>query len=280
MKLKKFLARLLIILCLATIFAFSGCAMITVGLSCQSCLGCVDCIGGSCSEEYLTDKLVNYSLCEFVDDNLGIGFKIFDGGNSAHVYWGYVTINGEKRDACFDVYGNGITNIYFPDEENGWSFNERAATVKLAFAADEIICKSVESNDYNLNFSGLRLKFVSLDRSAFLPHEGSFTQSFSDKNQIIQVSRSSRSTHYYGRVRTLKEGEIKTYKIRMAFLADEVFEIYDAGTNELISSGAYDVIDRGTATLKFGQNDNLYAEKPFDSYPYLTISNLFYEGIF
>ena len=279
MKFKKFLARLLIILCLATVFAFSGCAMITVGLSCQSCLSCVNCIGGSYDEEYLTDKLANYSLCEFVDENLGIGFKVYDGNNSAQVYWGYVTVNGERRAACFDIYGNGMVNIYFSDSGKGWSFNERAATVKLAFAADEIICKSAERNEYNLNFSGLRLKCVSHENSDFLPHEGSFTQSFSDKNQIIQVSRASRSTHYFGKVRTLKNGEIKTYNIRMAFLADEVFEIYDAGTNGLISSGTYNVIDNGTATLKFGQNDNLYAEKPFDSYPYLTISNAFYEGI-
>lgn len=273
MKFKRIIASTFIILCFAAIFALSGCMLVPFGI--QSCFNTLSTLG----YYYFTDELDNYSLCEFVDGELGIGFKIYDGNNSSSYYWGYVTVNGEKRIACFDMYGNGDTRIYLSDVENG-AFNEQATMINLAFDNGDIICKSVERNDYDINFSGLRLKYVSLDNSDFLPHENAFVKNFSDENHVLQVSRSNIQMFYGGRARTVEEGVIKTYEISLVFLADGVFEIYNADTSELLSGGTYRLIDYNTATLKFGQNDNLYSNKPFESYPYLTISGALYNGTY
>lgn len=277
MKFKSILVRAFIILCFAAAFALSGCMFAPFGVyACAwNTLNSLN-----TATYYFIDELDEYSLCEFADEELGIGFKIYDGTPIGSVYWGYVTVNGEKRTACFDMYGDGDARIYLSDGENSWVFNEQAAIVNLAFDDGDIICKSVKLNNYYINFSGLRLKYVSLDRSDFLPHENAFTTTISDKNQTLQVFRGFFGANYIGKARTIENGEIKTYNIRLAFLENEVFEIYDAVTNELLSTGTYDIIDNSTATLKFGQNDNLYAKKPFDSYPYLTISSFFYKGIF
>lgn len=277
MKFKRIIASTFIILYFAAIFALSGCMLVPFGV--HSCTwSTLDSL--NTTTYYFIDELDEYSLCEFVDEELGIGFKIYEGDPIGSVYWGYVTVNGEKRTACFDMYGNGDARIYLSDVENCRVFNVQAAIVNLVFDDGEIICKSVEQNNYNINFSGLRLKRVSLDSSDFLPHENAFTTSISDKNQTLQVYRGSFGAYYIGKARTIENGEIKTYNIRLAFLEYEVFEIYDGVTGELLSAGTYDVIDYNNATLKFGQNDNLYAEKPFDSYPYLTISGIYYKGIF
>lgn len=273
MKFKSIIVRALIMLCFAAAFALSGCMIAPFGVyACAwNTLNSLN-----TTTYYFIDELDEYSLCEFADEELGIGFKIYDGTPIGSVYWGYVTVNGEKRTACFDMYGNGDARIYLSDGENSWVFNEQAAIVNLAFDDGDIICKNVEQNNYDINFSGLRLKHVSLDGSDFLPHENAFTTSVSDRERTLQLYRYSYSSAYSGKARTIENGEIKTYNIRLVFFENEVFEIYDAVTNELLSAGTYYIINSNTATLKFGQNDNLYAEKPFDSYPYLTISTLHY----
>lgn len=275
MKSKKLLLRVSIILCLAATFALSGCMMVSCGFVCRACANI-----GDMGVYYITDDLDNYSLCAFVDDELGIGLKVYNGNNSfASFYWGYITLNGEKRHACFDMYGNGKTHIYITDGELKGDFGVEVGTIFLTFKNGNMVCKKVESDYFNLNLSKLNLKYESLNESDFLPHENAFVKYFSDENCVLSVERSNRQARYEGKARTVTDGEIKTYDILLVFLENDVFEIYNAETNRLLSSGTYNIIDCNTATLKFCQNDNLYSEKPFETYPRLIISGAFFNGI-
>lgn len=267
----KLLKRVSIIFFLAATLMFSGCVLSAFSCGLLSVFNNFGFIG----ESYFTEVLDNYSLCEFADDDLGMAFKVYDGNNSASYYWGYVTVNGERRTACFDMYGNGDAYVYVSANENTEAFNIEVAVLNLDFSNGDIVCKKVISDNFNLNLSNLKLKYKELKKSEFLPHENAFVRSISDEIHILQTGRSNRQKFYSGRARTVEEGVIKTYEISLVFLAGGVFEIYNANTSELISSGTYGLVDYNTATLKFGQNDNLYSNKPFESYPYLIISGAF-----
>ena len=268
----KLLKKVSIIFCFVAVLTFSGCVLPFYSCGLLSSIGDLGFVG----EGYFTDLLDNYALCEFADDEVGIGFKVYNGNNSSSYYWGHVTKNGEQLVACFDMYGSGETHIYLSEDENTEVFNFEAAVLNLKFSNGEIVCKKVISDNLDLNLSNLKLQYRELDKSEFLPHENAFVKNFSDENHVLQVSRYNWQAFYSGRARTIEGGVIKTHVITLVFLPDGVFEIYDSDTQELLSEGTYRLIDYNTATLKFGQKDNLYSNKPFESYPYLTVSGEFY----
>lgn len=278
MKNFKLLRGIAIALLLATAIMFAGC--MPLGIGCAACINIWQSSGGSYNytdEFNFTDELGNYSLCEFTDENLGIGFKIHSSYYSWY-YWGYVTVDGEVCNALFDVYGNGKTYILFSEDETERTFDVYVATVYLDFENGDIVCKKVESNNFNLNLKNLRMQYSALGESDFLPHEGGLSDSISDQNHILQLTRYNRNMYYWGKARTVEGGEIKTYNVNFVFFNENIFEIRDVKTGKLLSSGTYTIIDDRTATLKF-EYDNLFGAKPFESYPYLTVSRSFYIGV-
>lgn len=277
MKITKFLHWFAMLLCLMSVFALSGCVVLPF-------YSCFDypvfwngCIYNTYDEYSFNEELGNYAMCGFYDDGLGIGFKIYTNDYSAY-RWGQITMNGEELPALFHTYYDGETYIYLSADSRLEAFNIEAAVVILAFEGGDIVCKEVIYDNFNLNLDGMRLKCRSLDGSDYLPHESSFTDFFSDETHILSVWRGYSTMYYSGRARTLVDGRIKTYNVKLVFLEDGVFEIYDSDAAELVSQGTYKIIDKNTATLQFGQNDNLYAEKPFASYPCMTISGTYYSG--
>lgn len=279
MKNFKLLRGAAIALLLAAAITFSGC--MPLGFGCAACVNLWQNSGGSYNyidEFNFVDELGDYSLCEFTDETLGIGFKIYNGSYYSWYYWGYVTVDGEVCNALFDVYGNGKTYIYFSEDETAWAFDVNVATVYLAFENGDIVCEKVESNNFNLNLKNLRMKSSALGESDFLPHEGVLSDSISDQNQILQLTRYNRNMYYWGKARTVEGGEIKTRNVNCVFFNENIFEICDVKTGKLLSSGTCTIIDDRTATLKF-EYDNLFGAKPFESYPYLTVSRSFYVGV-
>lgn len=281
LKLLRFAATALL---MAAAITLSGC--LPLGFGVTACVGLWNSGGGACvntTNEYaFTEELANYSSCEFVDETLGIGIKIYDGKSYAtSCYWGYLTLYGEVRHAVFDVYANGKTYIYFSEDERAGAFDVSVATVRLAFKKGEIVCKEVEYNKFNLDleFSNLKMKHVALEESDFLPHDGSLAKNIADENQVLQLARYNRNMYYLGKARTVEGGEIKTYAVNLMFLEENVFEIRNVKTGKIISFGTYKIIDDKTVTLKFGSEDNLFGVKPFETYPYLTLSATFYVGV-
>lgn len=270
---KCFILALAVILCTSV---FSGCAFFPL-MFLGRCDGCID-------KPSSLQALRGADWLSFSDEGNRLGFRITEG--SYFGGYGYITVNGERQQAFYDLNGYyGYIDVYALDEEDNKS-------LLFTFGAEYekgkgIKIKSVRRSASDENYKDVMLNMTAVtDKSAVMPYEYVGNSADADNNFSLSNDLFGRVTCLTGRVTVVTAERDRTAEIKIYFRQDFTFEICET------KNSASTVENAGKISVAFGTfakvegkdksyclhftQDNLFTEEiarsQFSAYPDITLT--------
>lgn len=237
---------------------------------CVFALFCICATAARCGPEY--PYLYDLAMVEFNDEEHGAYFI-----KAEHEYGGYGWFTdsyGIKTEVYYSFSTGGNLQVLPVHADNPWS--EPCFYAVCEYSAEELTLTcdvGTVSDKLDLDFEQLVFNISEINYSALRPYD-LISATWSDENDIFLFSNRN---SYFNRTSSLScytltdEGYIE-YKNLALKWGDYSFEIFDG--KQLVASGTYDFnAAQAEITLVF-EEDGLFGDnKPFASYPFMTVKS-------